>query len=230
MTRIRRRKPERVLDEVRRLVRKPARRTAGGTFTKETSRSRRRLLERYVEHWDRLVTFGLSRGLSREEAEDRAQEVFMRITPARAGVGRAYLVRAIANEVRKYHRDRKVRHEAEAPLDAPYLVREVPDPQTTWEGTEARWLLDQVVAGLPEPGRTVFRLCCQVKWSAAKVARLLGKTTKAVERVRERAQQLLRQRLTRAVRSSRHRRRQTSGSRHAGRRPPRGGSPSARAP
>jgi DNA-directed RNA polymerase specialized sigma24 family protein len=94
----------------------------------------------------------MSLGLAREDAEDEVQDIFTRVKLDHADLGRAYLLRAVANQVKKRRR------------------------------------LDQIVEGLPEPGCTVFRLCCQVGWTAGRVALLMGMTTKAVERVQERVQ------------------------------------------
>ena len=150
--------------------------------------SRRKWEELYVGHREEMVELSMSLGLVREDAEDEVQDIFTRVKLDHADLGRAYLLRAVANQVKKRLRRAKVRREAAAPLDAPYLAREAANPRGARQEAEARRRLDQIVEGLPEPGRTVFRLCCQVGWTAGRVAPLMGMTTKAVERVRERVQ------------------------------------------
>jgi RNA polymerase sigma factor (sigma-70 family) len=176
--------PELVLAEAERLLSAPPSVASAGEGVGPVSR--RKWEELYVGHREEMVALSMSLGLAREDAEAEVQDIFTRVKLDHADLGRAYLLRAVANQVKKRRRRAKVRREAAAPPEAPYLAREAANPWSARQEAEARRRLDRIVEALPEPGRTVFRLCFQVGWTAGRVAPLLGMTTKSVERVRER--------------------------------------------
>lgn len=114
----------------------------------------------------------------REEAEDLAQECFVKVERARQEVGdpeadpRAYLLRAATNLASDWHRKRGRRGESDSiPPSAPSGE---PGPVRAAEQGELTEALQVAVAGLPDPPRSSFVERVLMGREYADVARSLG--------------------------------------------------------
>lgn len=146
----------------------------------------------YREHIEAMVGLGIALGLPPEDAQNLAHETFLRVLRSgKEEVGRKYLLQAMRNAVKNRFRDRTreaARHEV---YDARVRAEGHPDPRADQDVTIYADGLDGKVEALPEPGRTVLRLCHVLGWKTPTVGPLMGMTPKAVSRAGDRARKAL---------------------------------------
>lgn len=136
-----------------------------------------------------LVRYFLLHMGSREDAEDLAQEVFVRFAQQKstqpiANV-EAFLFRIAANLLRDRFRRNKTRHvHSHFPIDecAGESLGEAPSEQHVYEGQEQLRAFLQALDGLPPRCRAVFLLQRYEGMSYSAVAQHLGISVSAVEK------------------------------------------------
>ncbi|MEX2529228.1 MAG: sigma-70 family RNA polymerase sigma factor [Gemmatimonadota bacterium] len=190
--------PHLVLQEFRRFVRRPP---DHENPNDDSAQSRRAFGRLYRKHGEAMMRSARSLGLSLDESWDLCHEVFTRVLEKKNDdVGRGYLLRSVRNAISNRFRDRAARAEACAPHGAAFLRETDPGPEAVSKVRAERVV--RSIEALPEPGRTVLRLCCVLGWSAPTVAPLLGRTEKAVALVRDRTRQQLAAGMRRPVRAT----------------------------
>ncbi|HEU5074162.1 MAG TPA: RNA polymerase sigma factor, partial [Polyangiaceae bacterium] len=151
------------------------------------------------DHFDFIWRLIRRLGLSPEDADDVAQQVFMtatqKITDITPGHERTYLygvaLRATANIKRKAHRRRE---HADSGL-ANFRDQTLP-PDHAAELVRARQLLDELLATLPEELRRVFVLANVEQFELAEIAELEGIPQGTVASRLRRARALFAERLS----------------------------------
>ncbi|MDX1670837.1 MAG: RNA polymerase sigma-70 factor [Balneolaceae bacterium] len=133
-------------------------------------------------HHDALFRFLMSKGISREDAEDLVQRAFVMIWEKRDGIDpekslRAYLFRIAYTRMLNHIRDNE-KYDTEATLP-------VSENQITPEDvTQNRELLDAVqkaISEMPERRRMVFDLCFMQEFTYKEAARSMDVSVKTIE-------------------------------------------------
>jgi RNA polymerase sigma-70 factor (ECF subfamily) len=167
----------------------------------------RALAELMQRHQDRVYRLALRLLRQTQEAEDAAQEVFLkayqnagRFTPTSTVA--AWLNRITANHCLNRLRSRKLRKEVSwEDLDSPLgQTWEVPDTNTgnpldLLTGKECAVQIQQALAGLPENQRQALVLKRFGDFSYQEIGEMLGLSASAVDGLIKRARQHLRQAL-----------------------------------
>ncbi|MDB5452528.1 MAG: polymerase sigma-70 factor, subfamily [Caulobacteraceae bacterium] len=151
------------------------------------------LLGAYFERRANLVRFFAARTGSMAEAEDLAQDLYLRITarkePVEAHAPVALLYRIATNLLldqvrgakRSRVRDTSWRTESRPTLGADEVAPEAPADEALISRERLRQLAE-AVAGLPPQMQRAFRLHKLEAWSQAETARAMGVSVKAVEK------------------------------------------------
>lgn len=132
----------------------------------------------------------------RQQAEDLAQDVFFELWKRRESLEisislKAYLRRAGINKTLNYIRDRKIKWDDEDKL--PFLASPAPDVVQKIEGDELQHYIDQVIDGLPERCRLVFKLSRFEEMTYQQIADEMGISIKTVENQMSKALRQLRE-------------------------------------
>ncbi len=147
-----------------------------------------------IEHYD-FVWRSLRRlGITPPETDDATQQVFLilsrKLSSVREGHERSYIVGIalrVAASVRRGRANARRREIAED--DAPESLSPTATPEADLGRAEARALLDEVLAALPEDRRTVFVLFELEELSKPEIADLLdlpiGTVASRLQRARE---------------------------------------------
>jgi len=147
-------------------------------------------------HLGRVVTFARRSLGSGSDAEDVAQEVFMRVWAAaprwRAGPARftTWLYRVAMNVCL----DRAKKHEA-TPADLGELPDERPDPSAEVHAADVARHVSAALATLPDSQRTAVTLCLYQGLRHAEAAEVMDLSVEAVESLLARARRTMRERL-----------------------------------
>jgi RNA polymerase sigma-70 factor (ECF subfamily) len=127
---------------------------------------------------------------NREEAEEAAQEAFVRAFVALGKLRNRdafhFWLLGIANRVLKEHRRQQGRRPDPVRLSGDRQVQNIESHEP---------ILEKAVAALPERYRGVVLLCYYAGWSRGQVARELGLTVNAVDQRLSRAYRMLRKAL-----------------------------------
>jgi RNA polymerase sigma-70 factor (ECF subfamily) len=142
----------------------------------------------FRSHYPEIYRYAAKLAGSREDAEDVAQESFLRLEQVvRRGTGpdepRAWLFRVATNLCRDLHRRKRTRGDGREGLEA---LRSQSDPAADLAQEERRALARRVLDRLRERDRVLLAL-----WSAghshAEIARIAGLRTTSIGRLLERA-------------------------------------------
>jgi RNA polymerase sigma-70 factor (ECF subfamily) len=160
-------------------------------------------------HQDRIYRLALRLLRQPQEAEDAAQEVFLkayqnagRFTPTNTVA--AWLNRITANHCLNLLRSRKVRKEvawedldspAGKPMEFPDVAGEAGNPLNLVTGKECAAHIQQALAGLPENQRQALVLKRFGDFSYQEIGEIMGLSPSAVDGLIKRARQNLRQML-----------------------------------
>jgi len=155
----------------------------------------RQLLDR---HLDAIHAYLYRMTGSRADAEDLAQETFLRVwrkastfEPGRVKV--TTWLHTIAHNlcIDTFRRNRPTHGEDES-LEAD----DTADPERRASGSELAALLEQAITALPDNQRSAILLCQVQGFSNAQAARILGVNVRALESLLARARRTLRESLT----------------------------------
>lgn len=141
--------------------------------------------ERFVQSYaDLILRIALSHGLTRQDAQDIVQEIFLKLLVGRRRFRdgeheRAWIIRAAANTCKNLLRSARWRRTA--PLDAAETVPADAQETGVWDALRA----------LPERDRQVVSLHCVEGYSMDETARLLGISPPAARKRLERARKRL---------------------------------------
>ena len=153
--------------------------------------------EKLVErHLGRIVTFARRTLANKGDAEDVAQEVFLRVWSAaprwKAGSARftTWLHRVALNVCL----DRAKRREA-IPDDLSELPDPRPDPSVVLDASEAARRVNAALAGLPEGQRIAVTLCVYQERSHDEAAEIMNLSLSALESLLARGRRAMRAKL-----------------------------------
>jgi len=157
-----------------------------------SSVERARLKSAVVAHYD-FVWRGLRHlGVSPEDSDDIAQEVFEILAPKIGSLGhgaeKAYLFQIVSRVAANYRRRRARRSNVTGDGDVTVVPDPKPTPDSLAESNERRRLLERLLADLPEDLSTVFVLCELERMTLREVSELLeiplGTATSRLRRAR----------------------------------------------
>jgi RNA polymerase sigma-70 factor (ECF subfamily) len=154
------------------------------------------LAELCVQFYPKVYRFVLPRVASREDAEDIAAEVCVRVVeslPKQKGFFPAWLFRVARNLVTDYHRRRGVRKE-ETLTDN--LASSLSDPTSNTEGALIQHQLQRAVSGLTSEQQEVIRLKFIEGFDTAEIAAIQEKSIGAVRALQFRALRALREHIS----------------------------------
>ena len=154
-------------------------------------------LAELCEHfYPKVYRYILPRVATREDAEDLAGEVFVRVMkslPRQKGFFPAWLYRIARNLVTDYYRRRGVRQETAVTEE---LASSEPDPTDGAERAEVQNLLERAVRRLTLEQQEVIRLRFVEGYDTSEIARIQGKSAGAVRAIQFRALKALRDHLS----------------------------------
>lgn len=143
----------------------------------------------FLRHRLELVRFLAHRLGSAADAEDLAQETFMRSAAIRSTVHnpRAYLFQVAANLLRNHHRAQRQRAKLTEVVDLLYDHADERDPERFLLAGEALKQVTAAIGNLPPAARRVFYLARFEGLTQREIAAQLGVSTTAVEKSLRRA-------------------------------------------
>jgi RNA polymerase sigma factor (sigma-70 family) len=153
---------------------------------------RRRRWQLVLPHRTYLVRIAVSRGMSRDDAEDCAQEAMVRCVGF-AALDEARVVEFLATTTMRLAMDRHRTHARDARVSAkltPWYVAEPSPEEATCDRGEASWVAAHVAA-LPESQRTALTAKAE-GLSCQEIAARMGLSYKAVESLLSRARAYVR--------------------------------------
>ncbi len=154
-------------------------------------------LAELCEHfYPKIYRYILPRVASREDAEDLAGEVFVRVMkslPRQKGFFPAWLYRIARNLVTDYYRRRGVRQETVVTEEH---ASSEPDPTDGTERAEVQDLLERTVRRLTPEQQEVIRLKFVEGYDTSEIASIQGKSVGAVRAIQFRALKALRDHLS----------------------------------
>jgi RNA polymerase sigma-70 factor, ECF subfamily len=161
-------------------------------------------VERHIRQYARFV-FGVAYSVlrNREDAEDAAQETFLRLSRQR-NLAEIRDVRLwLARVAWRVAVDRTRKHREQFTDDTPEFMENIADAAPGAEQVvlerQMKQLLDRMIAGLPRELREVVLLTTAQEMSSADVAEVLGIPEGSVRQRMFRARQILRERMLAAL-------------------------------
>lgn len=136
----------------------------------------------YQKYQQPLLSYLVSKGVPREEAEDLVQNAFLILWDKRKTIRpaqslRSFIYTIVHNRMLNYFRDRK----DQDPEYAYRLPDTGQDPSETTETGQAMQAMQKALETMPEKRRKVFELCYLQELSYREAAEILQVTRKTVE-------------------------------------------------
>jgi RNA polymerase sigma-70 factor (ECF subfamily) len=157
----------------------------------------RRACETLVErHLGRIVTFARRTLRNQADAEDAAQEVFLRVWSAapRWKMGSARFTTWLYRVAMNVCLDRGKKHEA-TPGEVPEIADPRPEPSEALHDFQVAAHVRQALAALPESQRTAVTLCVYQELPHDEAAAVMGLSVEALESLLARGRRAMRARL-----------------------------------